>query len=415
MKIFNYTGKTECGPKGGKTPGGLLLVFLALVLLSPLPSFAAEADEGNKPSVVPGLSINDLGALFEKVHKTGVAPGNIPPVNRPLFLTVSDASLSMDDREQVFILQYPDGKVRIYPQRIMVWHEVVNDVLPDTYTRARQGGGSGDAYTLTYSPLTGAVVAFKSMAGRYPSTFAALGSILNANSMLYDRVSGSSWSQLLAVCLDGPMKNKRLERVPVLWATWGGARKVFPNAEVLSRATGTKRRYGEDPYGSYINTGNYYDNLSILFPVLRRDNRLPPKRRILGLEIGELYVAVDKPYVQSVLLLNFNAGLTPLLAVYDPALDAVRVFERKVPPMARRGETVPVELSFKFFEGKYIDEQSRSEWLPDGSCAYGRYAGQSLKPVLAVDSMWFAWSAFHPLTEIVGNKDEIDQNIKPLP
>ncbi len=394
----------------------------------PLPgaAFAAQAPPAPKPSAVPGYTTDDIDKLYDQIHKTGVNPGSIPAITRPAFLTVSDASLSMDDREHVFIVQYPDGTVRIYPQRIMVWHEVVNDVLPDAYTRARQLGQAGqygdagqlvegrqagdaqpagETYTLTYSPLTGCVVAFKSLAGRYPSTFGATGALLDANTLLYDSMTGSTWSQLLAVGINGPLKGKRLERVPVLWGLWGGARKAFPNAQVLSRSTGIKRRYGQDPYGSYIEPGSYYDDTRLLFPLRHFDTRLPPKKRILGLELGDRYAAVDKDAVKLHQVMNFTVGLTPIVAFYDPLLDTVRVYERvAVPPRGQAPQ--PEVLTFKLFEGKYIDEQTRSEWLPDGSCARGHYGTEKLKPVLAVDAMWFAWAAFHASTEVLGLPDQ---------
>ena len=50
-------------------------------------------------------------------------------------MSISDANLSMDNNEYVFVINYKDNLVRIYPQRIMVWHEVVNDVLPDAEGR----------------------------------------------------------------------------------------------------------------------------------------------------------------------------------------------------------------------------------------------------------------------------------------
>ncbi len=369
-------------------------------------SFAAPAAP-SPPLAASGFSIEDLRKLADEVVRTGVGTDKIPPLNKPEYLSISDASLSMDDEEIVFVVHYPGNLVRIYPRRILVWHEVVNDVLPNA-----SGSGSplpvpgiaetaGQSYTLSYSPLTGSVVAFRSLAGRYSSTFGITGDILNGNNVLYDRISHSLWSQLLALCIEGPLRGKRLERIPVLWARWQGVKERYGGlnaqfdgkAEVLSRSTGFTRSYGKDPYGSYVSPGSYYDNNRLPFPVSFLDTRLPPKKAILGVEVDNAFGAVQKDAVKQSRILNFTLGIVPMVAVYDAGIDAIRVFDRRLP-----GYEEP--LRFTIFEDKLVDEQTRSEWLPDGRSIYGRLREKELTPILAVDSMWFAWAAFRRGTSI---------------
>ncbi len=388
-------------------PRPLILPLLAALLFFSFPdaarAAAPEEDDNvlKQPSAAPGFSIGDLRKLADVIARTGVAPDSIPALYRPQFLSVSDASLSMDDDEVVFIVEYPDGRIRVYPQRIMVWHEVVNDVLPDASGNMppRPAPGmpaSGDnTYTVTYSPLTGAVVAFRSMAGRFPSTFGVTGNLLNANTVLYDRVSRSLWSQLLAVCIEGPLRGRRLERIPVLWARWSGVKKRYAGkAEVMSRSTGYKRSYGKDPYGSYKIGGTYYEDVRLLFAVSRLDNRLPPKKRVLGLEMEDDYGAVLHDSVREARVINFTLGLTPLAAFYDAELEAVRVFDRRPPGAGDKA------LTFEIFEDKLVDKETRSEWTPEGNCIYGKWRDKSLTAFYSMDSMWFAWSAFHKGTRI---------------
>ena len=101
--------------------------------------------------------------------------------------------------------------------------------------------------------------------------------------------------------------------------------------------------------------------------------------------------------MRKVTITNVALGVTPLVAIYDLELDAVRVFDRRLP-----GQESP--LRFMLFEGRIQDEQSRSDWNTEGVCTSGRYRGQKLTPVLAVDSMWFAWAAFYPGTVILPEK-----------
>ncbi len=385
-----------------------LCVLVALLpLAAAFPVAAADpgnplADDaevsGDTPSDLPGYSMDGLKRLADSIQRTGVGADQIAALYRPQFVNVSDASLSMDDDEVVFIVTYPQGRVRIYPQRIMVWHELVNDVLPDAAGNLPPPGriglaeAEGQSFTLAYSPLSGSVTAFRSLVGKYPTSFGVTGNLLNGNSVLYDRISGSLWAQLPAVCVEGPFKGRRLERIPVLWARWGGAKERYAGrAEVLSRSTGHKRPYGKDPYGSYQLKGNYYDDVRLLFEISRLDNRLPPKKRILGLEHEALFGAVVIDEVRSRRVLNFSLGVLPLVALYDEQLDAVRVFDRRL-----RGQT----LSFAIFENGIVDEQTKSQWTPDGAATYGRLRDQTLTPVLAVDAMWYAWATFYPGTQI---------------
>jgi hypothetical protein len=377
-------------------------LMLAAFFCAAPASFGAESI----PSEVPGFSLNDMRFMYNELTSTGVGRNGIGPVYKPVFMPVADAGLSMDNHEPVFVVHYPGGITRVYPQSIMVWHEVVNDVLPNPeLTSAQRTYGTnqppraesaGNNYTISYSPLTGTIMAFKSRAGRFPSAFGNEGKLLNANLVMFDHSSGSLWSQILAACIDGPLAGKRLERYPVYWMRWGGVKNRYPSAQVLSRATGYKRSYGRDPYGSYFHPGSYYDDTRLLFPVMRQSDQLPPKERILGLEIESIYGALLVNTVREATVLNQALGIFRLVAMYDEELDRVRVFESR----QANGSI----LEFTLFEGKIRDKNTNSEWNSDGECVYGRMRGTSLKPVLAIDSMWFAWYAFHPDTKILGSE-----------
>lgn len=378
----------------------LCIALLCALQLLLYPFACRSASLTVPPPPASTFSMEQLKEMADRRTRTSVSSDAIPSLYRPSFLSVSDASLSMEHDEPVFIVEYPTGLVRIYPQRIMVWHEVVNDVLPDPSgapIRKDTPLSALDGFSITYSPLTGTVTGFYAVAGRFPTTFGTSGELLNANSILYDRATQSLWSQLTVTCIDGLLIGKRLSRIPVLWARWSGAAKRYPNAQVLSRSTGYRRTYGKDPYGSYSTPGNYYDDLRLLHPLSRFDNRLPPKRRILGLELGGAFGAVDKEEVRKVTVANVALGVTPLAAIYDQELEAVRVFDRRLP-----GQESP--LRFILFEGRILDEQSRSDWNTEGVCTSGRFRGQKLTPQLAVDSMWFAWAAFYPGTVILPEK-----------
>lgn len=377
----------------------ILLVVVCCFFASP----ALANNPDNAPSLVPGYSMGAVRSLFDDVEKTGLGHNSISAIDDPEFLSVSDASLSMDDNEIVFIVTYPEGVTRIYPQRVLVWHEVVNDTLPDPNASAMDIYGqqsqqlqqsadtSGRRYTLSYSPLSGAVVAFRSVAGSFPSSFSTTGELINANHILFDRISYTNWSQLLGIAFDGPLTGRRLERIPVVWAKWKGVKtRYMGKAEVLSRSTGMRRPYGRDPYGSYLDPESYYHNTTMINSLAFYDKRLHPKTQILGLEYESMFGALQKNSVKQQKVINFTMGITPMVALYDEELDAVRVFDRR-PAGKRHAEP----LTFSLFEGNFIDKDSNSIWTAEGLSTYGKYREVQLEPIYSIDCMWMTWAAFH--------------------
>jgi hypothetical protein len=99
-------------------------------------------------------------------------------------------------------------------------------------------------------------------------------------------------------------------------------------------------------------------------------------------------------------------GLTRLVAIYDSELDRVRVFDRTL-----ENGTV---LEFEVFENQFVDRNTMSRWNSDGESFSGRMRGHRLEPVLAIDSMWFAWYAFHPGTQVLGLETQQMPHIGPI-
>ncbi|MFV0421368.1 DUF3179 domain-containing protein [Oleidesulfovibrio sp.] len=351
----------------GRLPALLLCVAACLA------SFTASP-------ILTQATAADFKAMQDAVIDTGIQYDNIPSLVKPSYVSVADASLSLDYNEPVFVLQLPQG-VRIYPQYLMVWHEAVNEVTSD-----------GTPVLLTYSPLTGAVAAYGAKAGRFETTFGVTGKLLNANTILYDRATNSMWPQILGTAIEGPLEGASLTRLPVLWTTWQKAAKRWPDALVLSRSTGYNRSYGKDPYGSYRSTDSYYQNSAITFPVMHTDSRFAPKEPMLGLTLEGSQIAIQKAEVKLQGAINFTLGTTPMVALYDRQLDAVRVFSRVV-----NEKTV----SFFMRDRTPVDRESQSEWTAEGKCEFGMLREYQLKREPAMEVMWFAWKAFFPDTAVI--------------
>jgi len=177
-------------------------------------------------------------------------------------------------------------------------------------------------------------------------TFGVSGKLYQSNVLLYDKQSESLWSQLKEEAISGEMTGKRLTALPSVLTTWGRWRRDHPATLVLSPDTGYARPYDRDPYAGYAESDD------LMFPPSRVDRRVPPKARVLGIEIrGE---AVALPFER------LAAAKTP--------------FEIRI-----GGSAVTV---------RYDSASATAEALVHG------------QPIAAFTGYWFAWYAFHPQTKV---------------
>jgi hypothetical protein len=335
---------------------------------------SVSPDEGAKVAtrVTGPPSLDELAA---NIVSGGPPKDGIPPIDRPRLISASQARfLSSDD--VVFGLVHR-GEVRAYPQLVLVWHEIANDVI------------GGERLSVTYCPLTGSVVAFTGRMRGRPLTFGTTGKLVNSNLLMYDRVTDSEWPQVLGTAISGAAKRQRLTEIPLVWSTWGRWRAVHPDTAVLSTETGHLRDYGRDPYGSYDPLRGYYAGGRPFFPVLAESDRFGSKEVVVGVKAGDARLAVRKRRIERARNLPLSAGGTPLLAIWDDNLATPRVFLRRA-----RGRTL------HFHEGEHRDAAG-STWDPTGRATDGPLAGAQLPPATFFDVMWFAWYAFYPDTGVV--------------
>ncbi len=375
--------------------------FVALSLLGMLPAAcgraaaptaAPHATPSPRPTpatLAPGAATpptpdtrSELDRLVDFIVPGGPPKDGIPAIDAPRFVSATEMDELLEPEDRVFVLDY-QGELRVYPQIILVWHEIVNDQI------------GGERISVTYCPLTGSVVGFR---GRSPAseplTFGTTGMLVNSNLLMYDRQTDSRWPQILGRAIAGSMKGTSLEEIPLIWTSWGAWRSLDTEAPVLSTETGYIRRYGIDPYGSYsdLEAPGYYQSPSVMFPVLNWDDRFHPKEVVIGIKLGESRLAIRKTTALERGVWNLNAGEEPIVAVHDTRLDAVWVFSQRL-----NGR--PVEL-VSGDTGALVDHDGRT-WRRVGLALVGP-AGERLPVVPFYDVMWFAWYAYFPHTAVVG-------------
>lgn len=313
-------------------------------------------DGAESPPLADGdlHSGHDLTRIDEAIVSGGVSKDGIPSIDDPRFSDPSDAGLAAGD--PVFGV-VRNGAVRAYPQEILVYHEIVNDVVGD------------EPVAITYCPLTGTAQGFE----RGDAEFGVSGRLVNSNLVMYDRGTDTWWPQMLATGVRGPLRGETLREFGIVWTNWGRWLELHPDTRVLTPKTGYSRRYGSDPYGQYNPKDGYYASDSTLFSPLVVDPDVHDKDVVIGARTSDGAVAFDKERLLEERLLEGTLAGVPHVAVADPDLQTGSVYETE-----DESEVTPDGEQYRV-DGETYDPDT----LP-------------LEQVLAFDAMYFAWYGFYP-------------------
>jgi hypothetical protein len=317
---------------------------------------ATTGESGGRPPTADRRLFlgHDVETIRGEITSGGVPKDGIPAIDDPQFASADEATV--DSGDPVFGA-VRDGEAKAYPQSILVWHEIVNDVL------------GGDPVAITYCPLTGTAQGFE----RGPVEFGTSGDLVNSNLVMYDRGTDSRWPQVTGTAVEGPMEGQSLREFRVVWTTWEHWRVVYPDTVVLTDETGFSRRYGSDPYGQYNPDGGYYTSDRTIFAPLVSDDRNHPKDVVVGTRTTEGALSFDKASLLDERVLRGAIGETDYVAVADPALETGYVYETS--------EGTSVEADG---DGYRVDGETYAA------------AELPLERTLAFDGMWFAWAGFYP-------------------
>jgi hypothetical protein len=342
------------------------------------------------------------------VPLTEISPGGpprdgIPPIDNPVFETIGEASDWLADHEPVIALGVLDkeGTVastgRAYPLQILIWHEIVNDLLDDV------------PMLVTFCPLCNTSVVFDRRLEPEAEDatvydFGTTGNLRFSDLVMWDRQTESWWQQVTGDAIVGELAGQQLTMIPSQILGFAAFRDAWPDGQVLSRSTGFERPYGNNPYPGYDDIASSpfrFDQES--------DDRLPAMQRVVGVEIDEESVAYLIDDEDHTAVVNDEIAGTPVAVFIGPgaasALDAVVIAEGRDAGQAGVFErTLDGEvLTFRLDGDTIRDEQTNSTWSLSGESLDGPRKGDRLVPLAHVVVFWFAWAAFRPDTRIHPN------------
>lgn len=365
-------------------------------IIQPTEVAAADGDDasGLLPPSAPPFSTGEWKTDFthraiawEEVISGGPPKDGIPAIDEPTFESVAAAAAWLSDRDPVIVFAEA-GDVRAYPLAILIWHEIVNDVV------------SNRPVAVTYCPLCNASIVFDREFRGQVLDFGTTGKLRTSDLIMYDRQTETWWQQFTGEGIVGQFAGEQPDFLTSQVISFADFVAEFPDGQVLARP-GLSRSHGVNPYTGYDSSTQ---------PFLFRgevDDRLPATERVVGVALPGLVKAYPFTLAALAGVIHDEVGRLPLVILHKAgtasALDANAISEgRDVGSVAAFDRRLDGRvLTFVATDdGVFMDEATGSTWNILGEAVAGELSGAQLNRLLAFDHFWFAWAAFHPETEL---------------
>jgi len=228
-----------------------------------------------------GRSSGDFDLTKHSVPLNEIVPGGpgkdgIPAILKPIFVRAMEATF-LKDEDRILGLNR-GGEAKVYPIRILNWHEIVNDTI------------GGKPVLITYCPLCGTGIGFEAVIQGRALTFGVSGLLYQSDLVMYDHQTQSLWSQIAMEAIAGPLTGTKLKPVFLVHTTWGEWKTEHTTTLVLSTKTGYFRDYDRDPYLGYAQRAD------LMFDTTHFDPRYHTKEWVLGVEVKGAFKAY--PFVE---------------------------------------------------------------------------------------------------------------------
>jgi hypothetical protein len=328
---------------------------------------------------------------YSEIISGGPGKDGIRSVDEPRYESIADARRWLSDRSPVISLDV-QGAARAYPLAILMWHEIVNDVVGER------------PVVVTFCPLCNTALVFERRLDGVTHDFGTTGNLRFSDLVMYDRKTESWWQQATGEAIVGELSGARLTFLPAQILSLGDFAAAHPDADVLSRETGFDRAYGQNPYVGY----DTVDQDPFLFRG-EVDGRLAPKERVVTVGDGGEAVAYPYSELRTVGVAQGTLDGAPYVVFWTPgtasALDGPAIDEGQDVGATGVYRTVVGGQRLTFArdgdeDGPIRDRETRSTWSIAGVAIDGELEGSRLGSVVHGDHFWFAWAAFAPETTI---------------
>ena len=210
-------------------------------------------------------------------------------------------------------------------------------------------------------------------------TFRLVG-VNNQNFLMADEQTGSWWQQVTGEAIQGPMRGKRLERVPsdeVRFAVW---RHEHPTTTVLARQAEHEDRYLKDGWADRVAA------IEAPFAEANRGGPLADRDLVVGITVaGESKAYPFETLKEQSPIADFVGGV-PVVVVLDADGRSARAFDRRI-----EGRTLELFRVPNSDPVTMVDAESGSTWSFAGVAVDGEQSGTALARIQTLSSFWFDW------------------------
>ena len=208
--------------------------------------------------------------------------------------------------------------------------------------------------------------------------------------VLYDHQTDTLWSQFLSRGVKGPLANQALEIIPAVQTTWGQWLDLHPDTLVLNK----RGRYRGDSYEGYYSGGS-----AGILGEANKDRRLPRKELVLGMVVSGQAKAYPFSAISGQPVINDRFAGQEVVVAFEPLSESGAVFKRRLDGRTLNFESAQARQGVALMR----DLETGSLWqVLTGQSIDGPLFGQRLERLPSHYSFWFAWSDFHPETELYG-------------
>lgn len=191
----------------------------------------------------------------------GPAKDGIPSIDEPRFVSVDEVEGLAANEPVLSLILGKDA--RAYPLRVMIWHEIVNDVVACV------------PVTVTYCPLCNTGIVFDRRLDGRRLDFGTTGKLRHSDLVMYDRQTESWWQQFGGKAIVGELAGRSLTIIPSRLESFASFQARARDGRVLVPTNPRFRAYGTNPYVGYdqatrpfLFTGNLPDKVPAMMRVV---------------------------------------------------------------------------------------------------------------------------------------------------
>jgi len=326
---------------------------------------------------------------YSELLSGGPPRDGIPPIDSPKFIKASDAKSWIKDNEPVVFVKI-GLHVKAYPIQVLIWHEIVNDTLGDK------------KITVTFCPLCNSTIVFDRVIDGKTYDFGTSGLLRKSDLVMYDRQSETLWQQFTGKAIIGDMAGVRLKMLSSSMLSFKDYYTAYPNGLVLSKETGHRRAYGQNPYVGYddINSSPF------LYPK-PIDKRLRPMERVVTLSQDGTSKAYPYKILKNKKVIH-DEFASKKIVIFHKSGTASALDNNSISNSKDVGSTAVFStlldgksLNFKYEKDRgIIDLNTNSTWDIFGVATSGKLKGKELTREVHADHFWFSFAAFRPETTV---------------